>query len=124
MFEKIISWIKGAISKMFKTADIAKDFNIDISTKDKVLELIELCSNIYNHKAPWLDEEIKSLNVAKTICEKVAKAVTIELKTQVEDDNIDEIYQRFIKNIRTNAEYALAKGGMFFIPYRDSNISP
>lgn len=117
MFEKIISWIKGAISKMFKTADIAKDFNIDISTKDKVLELIELCSNIYNHKAPWLDEEVKSLNVAKTICEKVAKAVTIELKTQVEDDNIDEIYQRFIKNIRTNTEYALAKGGMFFKPF-------
>lgn len=117
MFEKIITFIKGAISKMFNTSDIAKDFNIDISTNDEVFQLIELCSNIYNHNAPWLNEEVKTLNVAKTICEKVAKAVTIEFKSQVEDKEIDKIYQRFIKNIRTNTEYTLAKGGMFFKPY-------
>ena len=117
MFEKIITWIKGAINRMFNTSDIAKDFNIDISTSDEVFSLIEKCSNIYNNKAPWLNKEVKSLNVAKTICEKVAKAVTIEFKSQVEDEEIDKIYQRFIKNIRTNAEYTLAKGGMFFKPF-------
>lgn len=117
MFEKIITFIKGVVSKMFNTADISKDFNVDISTSNEVMQLIELCSNIYNHKAPWLNEEVKSLNVAKTICEKVAKAVTIEFKTKVEDEQIDEIYQRFIKNIRTNTEYTLAKGGMFFKPF-------
>ena len=117
MFEKIISWIKGAISKMFKTSDIAKDFNIDISTSDTVNQLIETCANIYNHNAPWLNEEVKSLNVAKTICEKVAKAVTIEFKSQVEDKEIDKIYQRFLNNIRTNVEYTLAKADMFFKPF-------
>lgn len=117
MFEKIRSFIKGAINKMFNTNDIAKDFNIDISTSDEVMRLIEKCSDIYNHKAPWLNEEVKSLNVAKTICEKVAKAVTIEFKSQVTDKEIDKIYQRFVKNIRTNTEYSLAKGGMFFKPF-------
>lgn len=102
---------------MFNTSDIAKDFNIDISMNDEVMRLIEKCSSIYNHKAPWLNEEVKSLNVAKTICEKVAKAVTIEFKSQVTDKEIDKIYQRFIKNIRTNTEYTLAKGGMFFKPF-------
>ncbi len=117
MFERIINLIKGAINKMFNTNDIAKDFNIDISTSDETLKLIEKCANIYNHNAPWLNKEVKSLNVAKTICEKVAKAVTIEFKSQVEDKEIDAIYQRFIKNIRTNTEYTLAKGGMFFKPF-------
>lgn len=117
MFEKIVNWIKGAISKMFNASDIAKEFKVDISTNNDVLELIELCSNIYNHNAPWLNKDVKSLNVAKTICEKVAKAVTIEFKSQVEDKEIDAIYQRFIKNIRTNTEYTLAKGGMFFKPF-------
>ena len=79
---------------MFNTSDISKDFNIDISTSDKSLKLIELCTNIYNHKAPWLNEEVKSLNVAKTICEKVAKAVTIEFKSQVEDEEIEKIYKK------------------------------
>ena len=117
MFEKIVNWIKGAINKMFKTKDIAKEFNIEITTRDEVNELIEECANIYNHNAPWLNEEVKSLNVAKTICEKVAKAVTIEFKSQVEDDEIDKIYQRFLKSIRTNVEYTLAKADMFFKPF-------
>lgn len=117
MFEKIKNFVRGAINKMFNTSDVAKDFNIDISTNNEVLQLIEKCSNIYNHNAPWLNEEVKSLNVAKTICEKVAKAVTIEFKSQVEDKEIDKIYQRFKKNIRTNTEYTLAKGGMFFKPF-------
>lgn len=117
MFGKIVSWIKGAINKMFDTSNIAKDFNIDISTDDEVMKLIDLCTNIYNSKAPWLNEEVKSLNVAKTICDKVAKAVTIEFKSEVDDESINETYQRFLKNIRTNTEYALAKGGMFFKPF-------
>lgn len=117
MFERIVNFIKGAINKMFNTTDIAKDFNIDISTSNEMLSAIEKWSAIYNSKAPWLNEEVKSLHVAKTICEKVAKAVTIELKTKVDDKEIDKIYQRFIKNIRTNTEYALGKGGMFFKPF-------
>lgn len=117
MFERIVNFIKGAINKMFNTTDIAKDFNIDISTSNEMLSAIEKWSAIYNSKAPWLNEEVKSLHVAKTICEKVAKAVTIEFKSQVDDKQIDKIYQRFIKNIRTNTEYALGKGGMFFKPF-------
>lgn len=117
MFERLVNFIKGAINKMFNTTDIAKDFNIDISTSNEILSAIEKWSNIYNSKAPWLNEEVKSLHVAKTICEKVAKAVTIEFKTQVEDKEIDKVYQRFIKNIRTNTEYTLGKGGMFFKPF-------
>lgn len=117
MFERVVNWIKGAISKMFNTSDIAKEFKIDISTSDEVSKLIELCANIYNHKAPWLNEEVKSLNVAKTICEKVAKAVTIEFKSQVDDEEINKIYQRFLNDIRIKTEYTLAKGGMYFKPF-------
>ena len=117
MFERIVNFIKGAINKMFNKTEIAKDFNIDISTSDEVLAAIEKWSNIYNGKAPWLSEEVKSLKVAKTICEKVAKAVTIELKTKVDDEEINKVYKRFMKNIRTNTEYALGQGGMFFKPF-------
>ncbi len=117
MFERLVNFIKGAINKMFNTTDIAKDFNIDISISDEMLSAIEKWSNIYNSRAPWLNEEVKSLHVAKTICEKVAKAVTIELKTKVDDKEIDKVYQRFIKNIRVNTEYALGKGGIFFKPF-------
>lgn len=117
MFEKVVTFIKGAINKMFNTTDIAKDFNIDISTSDEIIKLIEKCASIFNNNAPWLNEEVKSLNVAKTICEKVAKAITIEFKSQVEDEEINKIYQRFLKNIRPNTEYTLGKGDMFFKPF-------
>ena len=50
MFERLINFIKGAMNKMFNTTDIAKDFNIDISTSDEMLSAIEKWSNIYNGK--------------------------------------------------------------------------
>lgn len=117
MFEKVVNWIKGAINKMFNTTDIAKKFNIDISTSDTMINAIEEWAKIYNGQAPWLNEDVKSLNVAKTICERVAKAVTIEFKSQVEDETIDKIYQKFLVNLRPNVEYSLGKGGMFFKPF-------
>ena len=36
MFERLVNFIKGAINKMFNTTDIAKDFNIDISTSNEI----------------------------------------------------------------------------------------
>ena len=63
---------------MFDYNKVISDFGLDSQTSKEMLDAIKLWSDIFNGNAPWKDEEVKSLNVAKTISEKVAKAVTIE----------------------------------------------
>lgn len=102
---------------MIGTSDLFKDFCIENTIPYQVINMIENCSNIFNGNVPWKDEETKTLHVAKTICEKVAKAVTIEFKSKCEDEEINKVYQKFLKNIRIYTEYALGKGGVFFKPF-------
>lgn len=123
MFTKIFEKIKGWWKNMFDYEKIISDFDLDVETSKKMIEAIKMWTDIFNGNAPWQSEEVKSLHVAKTVCEKVSKAVTIEFKSSCSDENIDKIYQRFIRNVRKNVEYGIAKGSMFLKPtYENGRI--
>lgn len=123
MFSKIIDKLKGWWNKMFDYEKVISDFGLDTQTSKEMLEAVKLWTNIFNGKAPWQSDEVKSLHVAKTTCEKVSKAVTLELKTSCTEKYINGVYQRFMKNIRKYAEFGIAKGSMFFKPtYENGRI--
>lgn len=106
---------------MFDYNKIIQDFGLDTETSKDMLDAIQKWSNIFNANEPWIDKNTKSLHVAKTMCEKVAKAVTIEFKSQCDDEYIDNVYQRFLKKIRRNTEYAIGKSCIFFKPSYENN---
>lgn len=123
MIEKIINKVKGWWKSMFDYNKVITEFGLDSETSKEMLDAIKLWSDIFNGNAPWENENVKSLHVAKTVCEKVSVAVTIELKTSCSEKYIDNVYQRFIRNIRKYAEYGMAKGSMFFKPiYENGKI--
>ena len=102
---------------------IVNDFDIDTQTTEGMLKAIENWSNIFNGKEPWINNDTISLHVAKTICEKVAKPVTIEYKAECTDEYINQVFQKFIRRLRTNTEFMLGKSCIFFKPYyKNGNI--
>ena len=102
---------------------IVNDFDIDTQTTEGMLKAIENWSNIFNGKEPWINNDTISLHVAKTICEKVAKSVTIEYKAECTDEYINQVFQKFIRRLRTNTEFMLGKSCIFFKPYyKNGNI--
>lgn len=105
---------------MFDYNKIKNEFNIDVETSKTLLDAVQEWSDIFNGREPWITEDVMSIHVAKTICEKVAKAVTIEYKSKCTDETIDKVYQKFLRRLRTNTEYAIAKSFIFFKPYYSS----
>lgn len=103
---------------MFDYKKIINDFGLDMETSEAMIKAIQSWSEIFNGNEPWISKEngIRSLHVAKTMCEKVAKAVTIEFKSQCTDKTIDNLYQKFLRKIRRNTEYAIGKSCIFFKP--------
>lgn len=101
---------------MFDYNKIITDFGLDTETSKEMLDAIQNWSSIFNGNEPWIDKNTVSLHVAKTICEKVAKAVTIEFKSECNDKYINSIYQKFLKNKRKYVEYAIGKSCIFFKP--------
>lgn len=102
---------------MFDYNKVINDFNLDIQTSQDMLDAFQKWSEIFNQREPWINSTTASLHVAKTMCEKVAKAVTIEYKSTCDEPTINDIYQKFLKNKRKNTEYMVGKSCIFFKPY-------
>lgn len=119
MINSLINKIKGWWHKMFDYKKVVKDFGLDIQTSENIIDAITKWSNIYNKNEPWLDENTKSLHVARTMCEKVAKAVTIEFKSNCSEKYLNGVYQKFLKKKRKYVEQMLGKSSVFFRPYFD-----
>lgn len=114
MITGIIDKIKGWWHKMFDYNKIVSDFGLDMQTSKNILDAIQEWNKIYNKCEPWLDENTKSLHVARTMCEKVAKAVTVEYKSTCSEPYIDNIYQKLLKKKRKYTESMLGKSLIFF----------
>lgn len=130
MFRRLLNAIRQVVRKIFPKKSIEEAIKIDIPVSDEMTEAIELWSLMYKDKAPWLDDNTKSLNLASAIASELARLATIEMKSEItgtEDTNnkraeyLNEQYQKVINDIRTTTEYAAALGGLIFKPYIDGN---
>ena len=117
MINGIINKIKGWWHKMFDYNKIVSDFGLDVQTSKNILDAIQEWNRIYNKSEPWINKNTKSLHVARTMCEKVAKAVTVEYKSTCSEPYIDNIYQKLLKKKRKHVESMLGKSLIFFRPY-------
>lgn len=82
----------------------------------------EVWIDCYQGNPYWLHdivdpEEKLSLNLPVGITSELARLTVIELETKVNDESLDFIYQKLIKNIRRITEYGLALGGIMLKPY-------
>ena len=122
MFDKLINWVKDMM-KMFSRNDLSRAIDVNIAVSSEMGEALGLWSQMYENKAPWLNETIKSLNLPAAIAAEVARLVTMEMKTEISGstraDWLNTQYQGIMQNVRRYVEYGCAKGGLILKPYID-----
>ncbi|WP_367316775.1 phage capsid protein [uncultured Clostridium sp.] len=105
---------------MLNKGTIREALKVDVAVSEQMANAIELWSMIYENKAPWLNNNVKSLNLGATISAEVARMVTIEFKSEITKNNyLNDQYQRVLKDLRRYVEYGCSKGGLVFKPYID-----
>ena len=109
-------------------ADIKKVMGLDTYSIDNNVKLWLDC---YRGESYWITDKlerlepmatdrIQSMNLCQAIASELARLSVMELKTSVDDENINQYYQSFIKHIRKFTEYGLALGGIIVKPYIDN----
>lgn len=107
---------------MMNKETIQEALKVDVAISNEMANAIDLWSMIYENKSPWLNNNVKSLNLGATIASEVARMVTIEFQSEVtQNEYLNEQYQRVLKGLRRYVEYGCAKGGLVFKPYIDDN---
>lgn len=118
MFAGLKNILTRMVSKLFSKNTIEKSMHVDVAVSNDMSNAIDKWIAMYENKAPWLDDNIKSMNLASAIASEFAKLVTMEFESEITtDDFLNEEYQVVIDGIRNSTEYACAKGGLCFKPY-------
>ncbi len=126
MFDKIIRFVKGVLSKMLITSEISKRaFNIDSLMSKEMTEAITLWKRIYEGKAPWTNEYVKASSTAAQVANEFARLTTLEFQSEITGskraDYINEIYKEIKSKLNEKLEIGNAAGGIYFKPYVSNN---
>ena len=106
---------------MIQYESIKKALGVDIAVSPEMAESIYRWQRMYRNKPPWLNKDVKGLNLPAAISSEFARLVTNEAKIEVSGspraEFIDSLLAGFKGNLRKYVEFAGATGGICFKPY-------
>lgn len=123
MIQRFLTWIRGVFSKMLHLGDAKSALKVDVAISTEMQTAIDLWSQMFTEKAPWLDDTTQSLGLPASIAGEIARLTTVELESTVTGgpraDYLQGEYQKVLDSLRGNVETAGAGGGLVFKPYVD-----
>ncbi len=106
---------------MLGKSTMESELNIDIAISSKLEAKIREWGNIYENKAPWLNKDVKSLELSSSVASEFVRLTTAEMKTEITGSArasfLQEQYKKMLKNLSDNLEKGNARGGIIFKPY-------
>lgn len=116
-----INWIKGVISKMFKS-EVKDQFGVTGITSGEMQGAIQNWMNIYRGNPDWVDVDTgtKTIKFAKAVCSETARLTNLALDIQFDGRRADYMQQWFEKavmpKLRNWVEYGCACGTVILKP--------
>ncbi len=127
MLKKLLELIKDALRRMTKYTDLTELSDVDeILISDEMSDAINKWKMMYKNKAPWVDDDVTSMGIPKSICQMLQMMVLSELEVEVQGNNAENSLASYMQNIideqlfselNINLEKAMALGGMVIKPY-------
>lgn len=121
MFDFIKNFWKG-IRHMFGYTTLKTIVGKDVALSDAMIQAINDWKNMLLGKADWTSDSIKSLRIESGICREFADAVLVEMETNIDNEKLDEIYQKCIAKLNENLQEGLGLGSMIIKPLASDKI--
>lgn len=125
MFEKVKKWFLRGIDKMLNKSTVEEALKVKTAVSFEMEAAMNLWLKIFTNNAPWLNEEVRSLQLGASIAEEFARLITLEMKSEVTGstraDYINQYYQKVLEDLKSELALFNAVGGGFFKPYIKAN---
>lgn len=117
---RFLEWLKRVV-QIFKRDDVKNKIGVAVSVSREMADALKIWSELYVGKAPWLSDDVKSLNIPAAVASDMARLITAEMKSDISGssraDYLNEVYQLVLSGMRAYVEYGCAKSGLAFKPY-------
>lgn len=106
---------------MIQYETIKQAMGADVAVSHRMAQAIYRWSKMYINESPWLNDDVKGLNLPAAICSEMARLVTMESSINItggsKAEMIKEGIQPFLNEISNYTEFACSTGGVVFKPY-------
>ena len=110
---------------MFSKNNIEDALNLEIAVSTEMELKIQDWGRMYKNEAPWINDDIKSLELPSAIANEFVRLTMSEFNTDITGSArasyIKKIYYNAIKELPNNLEHGNAKGGLVLKPYVKNN---
>lgn len=122
MFDKIRSFVRGVIRRMFPAKNIKEALNLDTCVSDEMLERMNLWAVMYRGQAPWCKDPVVSLRKERGICQEFSNVVLNEMEAKVSVEALDTIFKDAIRDLNENLQSGLALGSFVIKPLGGNKV--
>lgn len=122
MFERIKNAVKGVFRRMFPIRTLKELFGQDIAISQEMIVAIEKWAAMYRGQAPWVDDQVDSLQIEQGICREFANVCLNEMESSISNEQLDEIYQSAIQDLNENLQSGLALGSFCIKPLGEDKV--
>lgn len=122
MFDKIRSFVRGVMRRMFPAKNIKEALNLDTCVSDEMLDRMNLWASMYRGHAPWCKEEVVSSRKERGICQEFANVVLNEMEAKVSVESLDTIFKDAIRDLSENLQSGLALGSFVIKPLGGTKV--
>ncbi len=117
----IISMIKEVITKLFDKKSVAEKLGVTIAVSQDMTNAIRLWAALYEGKAPWLNENVRSKRLAYAVTHEMARLVTLEMSSGLSGGKragyLAPFYDKVVADAPVFVEKACAMGGVMLKPF-------
>lgn len=122
LFEKIVRAIKGVIRKMFPVKTLKQVIGRDAAISEAMITEIEKWSAMYRGAAPWVDDQVKSLQIEQGICRELANVCLNEMDCNVSVEELDKIFKAAIRDLNENLQMGIGLGSFCIKPLGGNSV--
>ena len=114
--------IRGVIRKMFPAKTLKQVIGQNVSISQQMIERIELWGAMYRGQAPWVDDQVDSLQIEQGICREFANVCLNEMESSISNEQLDKIYQAAIRELNENLQVGIGLGSFCIKPLGGSAV--
>lgn len=107
---------------MFPAKTLKQVIGQDVAISQRMIEKIELWGAMYRGQAPWVDDQIDSLQIEQGICREFANVCLNEMESSISNEQLDNIYQSAIRNLNENLQAGIGLGSFCIKPLGGSAV--
>lgn len=97
-------------------------FGQDIAISQDMITAIDKWAAMYRGMAPWVDDQVDSLQIEQGICREFANVCLNEMESSVSNKQLDKIYQSAIRDLNENLQSGLALGSFCIKPLGGNKV--